>query len=542
MRAAVARLGIEHAVVIDEDFALWRDYGNEGWPARYLFDRRLRLYSMHYGEGAYDETEAEICELLGEDDCEPVAPLRPEDEPGAMLAPQTADQEGAWSGSYEAGGVWAVLERTAAAGEPAPVIRANGREIAVEHSGAFALVEHERHTAGELALEIGDGVVCHAVQFTPGADRLRSAHRGGAGQQDLGRHVAEQALEARRAAVVERDHAAGPVRARAARPVAHEVRLEDPAAGVVQRRARGRAPFRRVVAGEHAAAVRVAEDQVRRRKAEPPADLGDAGEPRAAHRGAAELGAHRAEARAVDGGDRQAKAVAVRGAAQRPPRGPDPRARSRRRSPSRRRPSAASAPRAARWTGSRRTSAPAAPRSRRASRRRAACRPSAPSPARRAPRASGSCSARRGSGRASRRRRRAATRRGRRPRRSPAPASPRAAWRSTTRTAARSAARAPAARAPRAGRASPASRRRSRGRGCRRGSRPRPRARARRRSRASPARRRRARRAPARGAARACRRAGRAGRRRPGARTGRRAPRAGAARRRPCARRGAGRR
>ncbi|MEY2514261.1 MAG: hypothetical protein QOJ89_1619 [bacterium] len=168
IRAAVARLGIEHPVVIDEDFGLWRDYGNEGWPARYLFDGRLRLFSMHYGEGAYAETEAEICELLGESRREPVAPLRPEDEPGAALAPQTADQPGAWSGPYEAGGVWAVLERTAGADEPAGIVRVNGREIAVEHSGAFALVEHDRHSAGELVLEVGDGVVCHAVQFTPG--------------------------------------------------------------------------------------------------------------------------------------------------------------------------------------------------------------------------------------------------------------------------------------------------------------------------------------------------------------------------------------
>ncbi|MDX6683427.1 MAG: hypothetical protein QOG94_3466 [Solirubrobacteraceae bacterium] len=168
VRAAVARLGIEHPVVIDAGFELWRDYGNEAWPARYLFDRRLRLYSTHVGEGAYVETEGEICELLGERLSEPLAPLRPEDEPGALLAAQTADQPGPWSGPYEAGGVWAVLERVAPARAPVPVIRANGREIAVEHSGAVALVEHERHTAAELELQIGAGVVCHAVQFTPG--------------------------------------------------------------------------------------------------------------------------------------------------------------------------------------------------------------------------------------------------------------------------------------------------------------------------------------------------------------------------------------
>ena len=94
--------------------------------------------------------------------------MRPEDAPGALLAAQTAEQPGAWSGAYEAGAVWAVLERTAAPEAAAPVVRANGREIAVEHSGCVLLVEHERHAAGRLELELGDGVICHAVQFTPG--------------------------------------------------------------------------------------------------------------------------------------------------------------------------------------------------------------------------------------------------------------------------------------------------------------------------------------------------------------------------------------
>ena len=167
VRAAVGRLRIEHPVVIDAKFELWREYGNEAWPARYLFDERLRLHSMHYGEGAYDETEAEICELLGAAPG-PFQPARPEDAPGVLLAAQTAEQASAWSGPYEAGGVWAVLERTAPEGAPAPSARANGTTIEVAHSGCFALVQHERHTAGELELDIDDGVVCHAVQFTPG--------------------------------------------------------------------------------------------------------------------------------------------------------------------------------------------------------------------------------------------------------------------------------------------------------------------------------------------------------------------------------------
>jgi thiol-disulfide isomerase/thioredoxin len=158
--AAVERLGIEYPVVIDERLELWDFYGNEGWPARYLWDVGGALYSMHYGEGAYDETEREIQALLGVERA--LVPLvRPEDAPGVLLPAQTADQPGAYSGPYEAGGVWAVLDGR---GE----VRVDGRAIAVDGPGAYPLIEHPRHTRGLLELDIGDGVTCHATCFTPG--------------------------------------------------------------------------------------------------------------------------------------------------------------------------------------------------------------------------------------------------------------------------------------------------------------------------------------------------------------------------------------
>jgi AhpC/TSA family len=160
VEAAVARLRIEHPVVVDSGLEVWDAYGNEGWPARYLWDQRGALFSMHYGEGAYQETEGEIQELLGVDE-EPLAPLRPEDEPGLRLPAQTEDQPGAYSGPYEAGGVWAVLEGE---GE----VAANGRTIAVSEPGCFPLVEHPHHTAAVLELEVGPGVTCLATCFTPG--------------------------------------------------------------------------------------------------------------------------------------------------------------------------------------------------------------------------------------------------------------------------------------------------------------------------------------------------------------------------------------
>jgi hypothetical protein len=160
VRAAVRRLGLEHAVAIDHQLALWQLYGNEGWPARYLWDAELRLFELHYGEGAYRETEEAIQELLGIES-ELVEPVRPEDDPEAMLVVPTPEQEGAYSGPYEAGGVWAVLEGTG-------TIRVNGAERAVAFTGAHQLLEHPVHSEAVLSLEIGAGVTCHATSFTPG--------------------------------------------------------------------------------------------------------------------------------------------------------------------------------------------------------------------------------------------------------------------------------------------------------------------------------------------------------------------------------------
>src|SRR4051812_4686106 len=109
VRAAVARLEIEHPVCIDADLLVWDLYGNRGWPARYLFNQDGLLHDFHHGEGGYAETELAIGELLGID-VDPLEPVRPEDDPDATIAAQTADQAGPWSGAYEAGGVWAVLD------------------------------------------------------------------------------------------------------------------------------------------------------------------------------------------------------------------------------------------------------------------------------------------------------------------------------------------------------------------------------------------------------------------------------------------------
>jgi hypothetical protein len=87
---AVERLEVPYAVALDPHYEVWRTYGNKGWPGRYLFDRTGKLALVHYGEGEYEDTERAIGECLGVD-VEPMEPLRPEDAPGVLLEPQTAD-------------------------------------------------------------------------------------------------------------------------------------------------------------------------------------------------------------------------------------------------------------------------------------------------------------------------------------------------------------------------------------------------------------------------------------------------------------------
>ena len=67
VRRAVRELGVGYPVVIDNDFAVWRSFENHYWPAVYLVDRDGRVRFHHFGEGAYEEIERAIQQLLGVD-------------------------------------------------------------------------------------------------------------------------------------------------------------------------------------------------------------------------------------------------------------------------------------------------------------------------------------------------------------------------------------------------------------------------------------------------------------------------------------------
>jgi thiol-disulfide isomerase/thioredoxin len=58
--------GVEYPVAVDNDFAIWRAFGNQYWPALYLIDGQGRIRYRHFGEGEYEESERMIQKLLAE--------------------------------------------------------------------------------------------------------------------------------------------------------------------------------------------------------------------------------------------------------------------------------------------------------------------------------------------------------------------------------------------------------------------------------------------------------------------------------------------
>lgn len=66
VRRALRQLRVEYPVVIDNDFAIWRAFDNNYWPALYFLDGRGRVRGRHFGEGEYESSERRIQRMLAD--------------------------------------------------------------------------------------------------------------------------------------------------------------------------------------------------------------------------------------------------------------------------------------------------------------------------------------------------------------------------------------------------------------------------------------------------------------------------------------------
>jgi cytochrome c biogenesis protein CcdA/thiol-disulfide isomerase/thioredoxin len=62
----VRDLEITYPVAVDNDYAIWRAFSNQYWPAHYFVDATGNIRHTHFGEGEYDVSERVIQELLTE--------------------------------------------------------------------------------------------------------------------------------------------------------------------------------------------------------------------------------------------------------------------------------------------------------------------------------------------------------------------------------------------------------------------------------------------------------------------------------------------
>ena len=66
VRWAVKDMRIDFPVATDNDFAIWRAFNNQYWPALYFIDAQGRVRHQFFGEGSYEQSEMILQELLRE--------------------------------------------------------------------------------------------------------------------------------------------------------------------------------------------------------------------------------------------------------------------------------------------------------------------------------------------------------------------------------------------------------------------------------------------------------------------------------------------
>ena len=66
VRRAARDMRVDYPIAIDSDYAIWRAFKNEYWPALYFVDAQGRIRHHYFGEGDYEQSEKIIKQLLAE--------------------------------------------------------------------------------------------------------------------------------------------------------------------------------------------------------------------------------------------------------------------------------------------------------------------------------------------------------------------------------------------------------------------------------------------------------------------------------------------
>ncbi|GAA0463612.1 hypothetical protein Ade02nite_30410 [Paractinoplanes deccanensis] len=81
---------IDYPVALDNEYGVWRAFGNHYWPALYLADADGNIRYHHFGEGEYERTEMAIQRLLTENGASPGRDL-------VVVEPRPVEEAADWS-------------------------------------------------------------------------------------------------------------------------------------------------------------------------------------------------------------------------------------------------------------------------------------------------------------------------------------------------------------------------------------------------------------------------------------------------------------
>jgi hypothetical protein len=184
LTAGLTRLDLPFPVGNDREHRIWHAYGCRGWPSTFVWGRGGTLRWVHFGEGAYRETEQAVRAELGATPAELPGPLLDEaprrraprvGKPSAEVFPGGAHDRPWEPGKrgepleveYAGAGAWAALDGSgtvtvAVDGEPTG-------SIDLEGPGLYELSGHPEHGLHEVRLDFEGPVRVWSLAFAPGA-------------------------------------------------------------------------------------------------------------------------------------------------------------------------------------------------------------------------------------------------------------------------------------------------------------------------------------------------------------------------------------
>ena len=186
LRAGLERLDVPFPVANDGERRIWHAYGCRGWPSTFLWGQGGTLRYVHFGEGAYHETEAAVrAELAGGEDHDlpepalgsgarrdgardrttergglPRRPLRPALE--ARQAGRAPDRR--VRGRRRLGGPGWLRD-----GRPLPWTAAPRARSSSTARASTSLPPTRAHGMHEVRIELGGPIRVWSVSFAPGA-------------------------------------------------------------------------------------------------------------------------------------------------------------------------------------------------------------------------------------------------------------------------------------------------------------------------------------------------------------------------------------